>query len=416
MFLDVDQLDNPDHLERYIDESQAIIIFLSKGYFHSEMCLRELDHALATDKPLIIVHDPDVSHGGATLESVKSECVSKGRMELFEIPEMEIITWHRISDYQLGSMKDICAAMLHVMPVYEKDDNPPELYIPGDLSTSAFTFEQQVKVHISPHNPGASALAEELQEHCEQRNAKTKKSKTLEIEEGARVERINGVSSPPPSPPDIEVPDDTVQKSSPQGFSLGALKGWETMTDLTQNVTVHHVSATHFILLLNKKTFVGDEGQLLAIEVRRALDAWLPIVLVHEEDPERDGCPFDHLYHSTPEYLINRGLYKKAAITCQPEPLRSVSLALIAKAMGAVPVQTRLAELALSPSKVVKHARKSITAGARELHTKSRSPSPSSKSAMSTSSKSSLPKMISVTSATARHDSEAEGDAEEEVL
>ena len=152
--------------------------------------------------------------------------------------------------------------------------------------------------------------------------------------------------------------------------------------------------------------------------MRRALDAWLPIVLVHQEDPERDGCPFDHLYHSTPEDLINRGLYKKAAITCQPEPLRSVSLALIAKAMGAVPVQTRLAELALSPSKVVKHARKSITAGARELRTKSRSPSPSSKSAMSTSSssKSSLPKMISVTSATARHDSEAEGDAEEEVL
>ena len=75
-----------------------------------------------------------------------------------------------------------------------------------------------------------------------------------------------------------------------------------------------------------------------------------------KHDPERDGCPFDQLYHSTPEVLINRGLYKKAAISCVREPLRSVSFSLIAKAVGAVPVQTRFAELAHSPGKAVRKA------------------------------------------------------------
>ena len=389
-FLDVDNLDNPDHIERYIDESQTVIIFLSKGYFFSENCLRELDHAMAQGKRLIIVHDPDVSHGGATMESLRAECESKKRMQLFEADddtdadseddvvetERKVVTWQRLNDYQVVAVKEICAEMLHAMPEFEKSDSPPEIYVPGDLSSQAFTFEQKIKVHVSPHNPGAWALAEDFQAHCLRWNAKRgdlmKKSKTLEIKEGTRAERT---TSPPPSPPDIEVPMDNPppkgssrrlsfpnplnrSSSSARRFSFGPmLKGWGTMTDLDQNVTVHHVWATHFLLLLNKHTFVGEEGQLLAAEVQRALDSWLPIVLAHEEDPERDGCPFDQLYHSTPEVLINRGLYKKAAISCVREPLRSVSFSLIAKAVGAVPVQTRFAELAHSPGKAVRRHR-----------------------------------------------------------
>jgi len=306
--------------------------------------------------------------------------------------ERRVITWQRVNDYQLVAMKEICTEILHAMPAYEKGDSPPKVYVPGDLTTQIFTFEQMVKVHVSPHNPGAWALAEDFQEHCMAWNAKRgdlmKKSKTLEIKEGARVEQI---TSPPPSPPDVEVPSDTGppkryshsrrlsfpnplarQSSSARRYSLTTmLKGWGSTTDLVNNVTVHHVWATHFLVLLNKHTFVGEEGQLLAGEVHRALDAWLPVVLVHEEDLKRDGCPFDELYHFTPEDLINRGLYKKAVISCRREPLRPVSFSLIAKAMGAVPVQTRFAELAHSPGKAVRKAGKSIKAGARELREKS---------------------------------------------
>jgi len=101
------------------------------------------------------------------------------------------------------------------------------------------------------------------------------------------------------------------------------------------------------LLYLNSASFVGEEGQLLAEEVRKALGT-LPIVLAHEQDPQLGGCPFDRLLHTTPEDLISLGLYRfnrKATIECQLPPLRSVSLALVAKSLGAVPVGPLLTQM-----------------------------------------------------------------------
>ena len=41
VFLDVDDLEDIGALEEYIEKSQSIMIFVSKGYFLSKNCLRE---------------------------------------------------------------------------------------------------------------------------------------------------------------------------------------------------------------------------------------------------------------------------------------------------------------------------------------------------------------------------------------
>ena len=66
---DVDDLQEIAKLEEYVEQSQCILIFLSRGYFFSTNCLREIDHALQLNKPLVLVHETDLSHGGAELET-----------------------------------------------------------------------------------------------------------------------------------------------------------------------------------------------------------------------------------------------------------------------------------------------------------------------------------------------------------
>ena len=51
------------------------------------------------------------------------------------------------------------------------------------------------------------------------------------------------------------------------------------------------------LLYLNANTFVGEDGHKLAQEVRKATAKGVHIVMVHENDPEYDGCPFELCAH-----------------------------------------------------------------------------------------------------------------------
>eukprot|EP00316_Scyphosphaera_apsteinii_P003893 CAMPEP_0119341170 /NCGR_PEP_ID=MMETSP1333-20130426/101788_1 /TAXON_ID=418940 /ORGANISM="Scyphosphaera apsteinii, Strain RCC1455" /LENGTH=114 /DNA_ID=CAMNT_0007353073 /DNA_START=33 /DNA_END=374 /DNA_ORIENTATION=- len=92
----------------------------------------------------------------------------------------------------------------------------------------------------------------------------------------------------------------------------------------------------YFILYLNKDTWTGDQGELLANTVREVIEKNVPIVMLHETDPDRGGCPFQTFFGTTPTDLIEQhGLYKALAITMCPQPHRVVSLAIVLKALGA---------------------------------------------------------------------------------
>ena len=65
---------------------------MSKGYFMSKNCLREVRTAVEDALPLLLVCDPE--RGGATLETIKrDECP----IELLRIfADNEVIEWHRM--------------------------------------------------------------------------------------------------------------------------------------------------------------------------------------------------------------------------------------------------------------------------------------------------------------------------------
>ena len=62
-------------------------------------------------------------------------------------------------------------------------------------------------------------------------------------------------------------------------------------------------------------------------QVRMARQHSLQILLVHELDPSRDGCAFENFFKTTPQDLINDGLYSSIAMACHGPPHREVSRA-----------------------------------------------------------------------------------------
>ena len=89
------------------------------------------------------------------------------------------------------------------------------------------------------------------------------------------------------------------------------------------------------LLYLNRLTWAGDGAEALAEQVRAAREARLPLVMAHENDAERGGCIFGRFFEVTPRDLIADGLYHDLAVGCHSGPHRQVSLALLAKALGA---------------------------------------------------------------------------------
>lgn len=61
IWLDVDNLDDVGKLEEAVQESVVFIVFLSKGYFRSANCRRELYAALAGGKPFVAIHEADAA-------------------------------------------------------------------------------------------------------------------------------------------------------------------------------------------------------------------------------------------------------------------------------------------------------------------------------------------------------------------
>ena len=67
------------------------------------------------------------------------------------------------------------------------------------------------------------------------------------------------------------------------------------------------------------------------------------IVMVHENDPSKNGCEFGTFFATTPQGLIDEGIYKEIAIALHTPPHRAISLALVAQALGATKDAARLA-------------------------------------------------------------------------
>ena len=65
------------------------------------------------------------------------------------------------------------------------------------------------------------------------------------------------------------------------------------------------------LLYLNKDTWV-EQGEVLERDVRAARKAGLKVVMVHENDKEKGGCEFGDFFGTTPQGLIDDGIYRSA--------------------------------------------------------------------------------------------------------
>ena len=128
------------------------------------------------------------------------------------------------------------------------------LNVPGDVRRQTLAFTKPVLLWASPVNAGASVLADELAD---------------------------------------TFPSLSISKAAAAG------------------------QATHMLLYLNRATW-SNVGEQLLRQVKQAREAGLPIVMAHEQDPEKDSCAFDVFFQTTPQELLQGGIYNDLARSLLP--------------------------------------------------------------------------------------------------
>jgi hypothetical protein len=298
IWLDVDNLDDVGKLEEAVTTAGNFLIFLSKGYFASKNCRRELYAARAADKPMIAIQEADKNKGGADIDELKEECrkyctsedavalafpTFPGSNEVLkqvfgeEQHEMPIV-WVRVHDFQIASLKEVVLRLLQNSSYYKSGGHADELasglMVPGEIGT--FGFKSPVTLLVCSANEGAWRIAKELQ--------------AVSVE-GRGAIRIS-----------LEEADTVVNEHStaPQG-------------------------KTAMLLYLTKDTFLDSDGKV-ADAVQQALDLNISIALVAEQDVFRGGCPFSVFFDQTPKHLQVQPytLYNELAVPYYPSTVHSI--------------------------------------------------------------------------------------------
>ena len=240
-----------------------MLFFLSKKYFGSRNCLKEIQASLSHSKPIVLVHEQQEDKGGGPLEALKAECrTDEMRAAIFS--GRTPIAWHRISHFQNLTLKLIATKMLSSGPRYSELavlSKVKELVLiqPGELNVSKLALPELLVLWCSAGNPGASDVATELV------------SSMASDDDAIRVVT---------SMPDVQALKDDGESAI-------------------------------MLLYLNKDTWV-KQGEVLERDVRaaRKLQPGLKIVMVHENDKEKGGCEFADLFGTTPQELIDDGIYR----------------------------------------------------------------------------------------------------------
>lgn len=321
------------NLKKYVSQSGVMLFFLSKMYFQSKNCLKEISASLEQEKPIVLVHESNELHGGAPLEALQAECPNEMRPKIFK--GRTPIAWHRISHYQRLTIKLIATEMLAHSPQYIDEvgisGNDKWLVEPGAIEICK-QLHKPLVLWCSPGNMSATSIAEELIEAIEataassgdgalgstvpvRRQSLSRQSLSLLVR-NVGIRRRGNLCGGRNTSYDIRLVD-----SQPD---VQALEG--------------NGESAAMLLYLNKDTWVEpSEREVLERDVRSAksADSNLKIVMIHENDPDKGGCDFGNFFGCTPKALIDEEIYSDIAIALHTRPHRAVSLALFAQALGA---------------------------------------------------------------------------------
>jgi len=128
-----------------------MLFFLSKHYFTSRNCLREVKASLDKKRPLVLVHEQQGEKGGGPLETIWAECRKEMRSDIFD--GRTPITWHRVFHYQNLTLKLIATEMLRHGPKYN-----------DSLHSTSSLLAQLIEIATPPHERSSrnSSRREEL--------------------------------------------------------------------------------------------------------------------------------------------------------------------------------------------------------------------------------------------------------------
>ena len=365
-------------------QTNSMLFFLSRGYFFSANCKKEIKATLDNRNPIILLHEVDPNRGGMALEQVKADCPDDWRDGIFS-GDRPVIQWHRIRDFKLESLKMIVSSMLlhqraahggtrkRLLDSLQEDrdlarDNsqtlgrssicsrfslgsrrssasqpdradtkePPrpdhvlgsELYVPGEVTQQHLRFLVKTTIIVSPENPGALEMLAEMTSRYPDLRLRPPATSYKQATSLRLPQFMN------------DVVDSLSEASVAPSFNARERqrRGGGDRSDDRKKV---------FLLYLNRETFVGETGNKLAAQVRAARRSNIPVILVHENDADLGGCTFSTFFQTTPHDLISGGLYARIAVAFQSGQHRKVSYCLLAKELGAT--RHRLREMLGGP-------------------------------------------------------------------
>ena len=87
-----------------------MLFFLSKNYFGSRNCLKEIVASIEQRKPLVLVQEQQQDKGGGPLELLKAECRDDEMREAIFNGRTPVV-WHRISHFQITSRTSLSSSL-----------------------------------------------------------------------------------------------------------------------------------------------------------------------------------------------------------------------------------------------------------------------------------------------------------------
>jgi len=141
VFRDLDDLSDTGALERLVDQTRVMVFFLSRGFFNSANCRREVlaSFRRRKPKPFVVVVETAEAHGGGSTAAaaLRAECEGCGDPEVARLaPDLfgagaVIVPWYREPAYVTASVLKVCeelwrhGALAPPPPPQGEDGAPP---------------------------------------------------------------------------------------------------------------------------------------------------------------------------------------------------------------------------------------------------------------------------------------------------
>jgi len=299
VFLDVDNLKAGSGTAE-VDKSECILVFCTKAYFEKKNSLKELYRAVVQRRPILAVLEPDASQDGGLDQAAVSALLTDGLLDKFKLRKK----WSEWADegellpaaFNHAPDGAECAAALFASPPVEWNRLPHfqdvtirliaqngvlhgeagELYLQGEAAMAKIYLPPPLKgrefhLFCSPHNAGATEVADDLKESG------------VFVTEGKKA-------------------------SAPLTYT----------TDVSKLA-----SCDHMLVLLDDRTWAsGEETAKLVEHIHQAMRLGVHLNCVHEfpslVGPPRHECDFGLMFSDewTPAHLTSgpTNLYKEIAL------------------------------------------------------------------------------------------------------